>query len=66
MDSDLISITLPLAFPLFFLYTEIHYRFPFNGARKSLGCRPGASADNGGHPDAARANHETPAPNGLA
>ena len=29
MDSDLISITLPLAFPLFFLYTEIHYRFPF-------------------------------------
>jgi hypothetical protein len=29
MDLDYFSHTLPIILPLFFLYTEIHYRFPF-------------------------------------
>ena len=36
MDFELISYTISLAIPLFFLYTEIHYRFPFIFSRYFL------------------------------
>jgi len=36
MDLELILFTIPLAIPFFFLYTEIHYRFPFIFSRYFL------------------------------